>query len=198
MQTVGNRSSEIFIGVSLPFQMFICCLTKAGACKSAFRWYNSPCLFIAGVNWILREGLQGERDFYTLKYSFENTAFDSGVKDRLIDKMINRKHDKWNFNEAVSFIRRHVFLNFLLWCVFVATIGSSWNLLFLWDWTCLPMMPRPLNNAAFTLISDQTDGGSPVALGFNFLQSLIDDEQKEPFLTCVDVMGMFKWDASFC
>lgn len=54
------------------------------------------------------------------------------------------------------------------------------------------MMPRPLNNTAFTLITDQTDGGSRVALGFNFLQCLIDDEQKKPFLTCVDVMGMFK------
>lgn len=66
-----------------------------------------------------------KKRFYMLKYSFESVAFDSGVKDRLIDKMINRKHDKWNFNEVVSFIRRHVLLLFLLWCVFVATIGSS-------------------------------------------------------------------------
>lgn len=40
------------------------------------------------------------------------TPFDSGVKDRLIDKMINRQHDKWNFNEAVSVICYHVVLIF--------------------------------------------------------------------------------------
>lgn len=40
-----------------------------------------------------------------------------------------------------------------LWCVFVPTIGSSWNLLFLCDWTSLPRTPRPFapNNAAFHL-----------------------------------------------
>lgn len=68
---------------------------------------------------------RGKRDFYTLKYSFESAAFDSGVKDRLIDKMINRRHDKWNFNEAVSFICRRVLPRFSLWCVFVATMDRS-------------------------------------------------------------------------
>lgn len=54
-----------------------------------------------------------ERFFFsTLKYSFEITPFDSGAKDRLIDKMINRQHDKWNFNEAFSFICYHVVLLF--------------------------------------------------------------------------------------
>lgn len=60
----ANRSSEIFIGVSLPFQMFICCLETTGACKSALKWYISPCLFIDGVNWILRKGLQGEKEIF--------------------------------------------------------------------------------------------------------------------------------------
>lgn len=36
-----------------------------------------------------------------------------------------------------------------------------------------------LDNAAFTLITDQTDAASRVALGINFLQCLIDDEQKK-------------------
>lgn len=53
-----------------------------------------------------------KKDFCTLKYSFEITLFDSGVKDRLTDKMINRQHDKWNFNEAVSFICSCVVLPF--------------------------------------------------------------------------------------
>lgn len=52
------------------------------------------------------------------------------------------------------------------------------------------------NNAAFTLITDQTGGGFQVALGFNFLQCLIDygkkNKQKQPYLTCVEVMGIFK------
>lgn len=61
----ANRSWEIFIGVSLPFQMFICCLETTGACKSTFRWYSSPRLFIDGINWILRKGLQGEKEIFT-------------------------------------------------------------------------------------------------------------------------------------
>lgn len=59
----------------------------------------------------------GKKILCTLKYSFEITPFDSGVKDRLIDKMINRKHDKWNFNEAVSFICYHVVLLLALVCL---------------------------------------------------------------------------------
>lgn len=35
-----------------------------------------------------------------------------------------------------------------------------------------------LNTAAFTLITDQTGAGFQVALGFNFLQCLIDYEKK--------------------
>lgn len=35
------------------------------------------------------------------------------------------------------------------------------------------------NNAAFTLITDQTGAGFQVALGFNFLQCLIDYEKKK-------------------
>lgn len=61
----ANRGTEIFIGVSLPFQMFICCLKMIGACKSAFKWYSSPRLFIDGVNWILRKCLQGEKEIFT-------------------------------------------------------------------------------------------------------------------------------------
>lgn len=85
---------------------------KNGSMQICFQMIQSPRLFINRFNWILRKGLRGEKDFCTLKYSFEITPFDSGVKDRLIDKMINRQHDKWNFNESVSFICYHVVLLF--------------------------------------------------------------------------------------
>lgn len=96
---VWNSSLEIFIRVCLPFQMFICCLCNGEGNWSMqifFQMIQFPRLFINRVNWILRMGLLGEGGvhFCTLKYSFEITPFDSGVKDRLIDKMINRKHDK--------------------------------------------------------------------------------------------------------
>lgn len=70
---------------------------------------------------------------------------------------------------------------FLLWCVFVLTIGRSWNLLFLCDWTCLTRMPRPiaLNNTAITLITDQTRSVSG-ASGFNFLECLIGYRKHKP------------------
>lgn len=130
--------------------MFICYLRKWNknvSMQICFQMIQFPRLFINRVNWILKNGLLGKKKyffFFTLKYSFEMTPFDSGVKDRLIDKMINRQHDKWNFNEAVSFICYHVvlifffFLCFLLWCVFVQTIDSSWNLVFLCCWTRSP------------------------------------------------------------
>lgn len=140
---------------------------KTGSMQICFQMIQFPRLFINRVNWILRKGLRGEKDFCALKYLFEITHFDSGVKDRLIDRRINKKHDKWNSNEVVSFICDHVVLLFLLWCVFVPTIDSGWNLLFSCDWTCLPRTPRPLtlNNTAITLITDQTDSVS-AALGF--------------------------------
>lgn len=53
--------------------------------------------------------------------------FDSGVKDRLIDKMINGKHDKWNFNEVVTFICYHVALLFFVVVVVVALVRLCTN-----------------------------------------------------------------------
>lgn len=100
---------------------------------------------------------------------------------------------------------------FLLWCVFVLTIDSSWNLLFLCYWTCLPRMPRPLtlNNTAITLITDQTDSVS-VALGFNFLECLIGyehtslnlkkktTEEEKISLTFQILLSWEGWDEMLC
>lgn len=134
-----------------------------------------PHLFIYRVNWNLRKGLSGKKDFCTLKYSFEIISFDSGVKERLIDK--------WSTESVTNRILMRCFLSsfimlccfLLLWWVFVLSIGSSWNLLFLCNWTCSPGRHRPLtpNKTAVTLITDQTCFVL-AALGFNILECWID------------------------